>query len=125
MGTDDVQSAEVRRSQIWFFEPSPETEFIFGPLKKAAQMLNQGYQFDISGFGTGCQIARYTADVKGHYDWHIDLGTGRFSQRKLSLSVQLSAADGYDGGDLDFQLRGIDGMQMGQLGTLFDFPWFF
>jgi len=124
IGTTDVERGEIRRSQIWFFDPSPQTDFIFAPLRRAATHLNQGFRFAITDFGTGCQIARYSSEVRGHYDWHIDLGTGRFSRRKLSLSVQLSAADAYEGGDLEFHLSGLDHVKMRQQGTLIAFPSF-
>jgi hypothetical protein len=78
IGTTDVERGEIRRSQIWFFDPSPQTDFIFTPLRRAATHLNQGFRFAITDFGTGCQIARYSSEVQGHYDWHIELGTGRF-----------------------------------------------
>lgn len=124
VGTGDTEQTEIRRSEIWFFNPGPETQFIFGPLNEALKQLNQGYRLELTEFGTGCQIARYSSDVKGHYTWHIDLGTGRFSRRKLSLSVQLSPADAYDGGDLEFHLSGLDRQAMRQQGTMIAFPSF-
>lgn len=124
VGTSDEQKASIRRSEIWFFDPGPATEFIFAPLREAIRKLNEGFRLDLEDFGTGCQIARYAADVQGHYDWHMDLGTERFSRRKLSMSVQLSPADAYDGGDLEFHLRGLDAARMRQQGTLIAFPSF-
>ncbi|MBT8063522.1 MAG: 2OG-Fe(II) oxygenase [Gammaproteobacteria bacterium] len=122
VGTQDVRSEDIRRSQIWFFDPSPETAFIFEPMNQAVQHLNKGYRFDLGGWGTGCQIARYSSEVQGHYDWHIDLGTGRFSRRKISLSVQLTAPSAYDGGNLEFHMSGLDKEKMRQQGTLIAFP---
>jgi len=125
VGSSDVESSKIRRSQIWTFEPGPETDFIFAPLRTALKHINdQGYRFEVNGFGPGCQIARYSDKDLGHYDWHIDLGTGRFSQRKISLSVQLSAADTYQGGELEFHLSGLDKTKMRQQGTLIAFPSF-
>jgi PKHD-type hydroxylase len=124
VGTSDVKQAKIRRSQIWFFDPAPETDFIFSPLQRAVQHVNEGFCLDLTSFGTGCQIARYSSDVQGHYDWHIDLGTDRFSRRKLSLTVQLSAANAYEGGDLEFHLSGLDCVRMRQQGTLIAFPSF-
>ena len=125
VGTADTEQSAIRRSQIWFFSPRPETEFIFKPLRQVLKHINdQGYRFDITEFGTGCQIARYSADVRGHYDWHIDLGTGRFSRRKLSLSIQLTDGASYDGGELEFHIKGLDRAKMRQQGTLIAFPSF-
>lgn len=124
VGTKDIKQEEIRRSRIWFFEPTAELDFIFAPLRDAVQRVNEGFRLEISGFGTGCQVACYSSDVQGHYDWHIDLGTGRFSTRKLSLTVQLSAAESYEGGDLEFHLSGLDRKRMRQQGTLIAFPSF-
>jgi PKHD-type hydroxylase len=124
VGTSDVKQEEIRRSQIWFFDAGPELDFIFAPLHEAVRRVNEGFCLDLTGFGTGCQIARYSSDVQGHYDWHIDLGTGRFSTRKLSLTLQLSAPESYRGGDLEFHLSGLDRTRMRQQGTLIAFPSF-
>jgi PKHD-type hydroxylase len=125
VGSSDVQRGEIRRSQTWFFDPAPETEFIFTPLRQALKMVNeQGFRFDVLDFSLGCQIAHYSASEQGHYDWHIDLGTGKFSRRKISLSVQLSDAATYQGGDVEFHLSGLDGQKMRQQGTLIAFASF-
>ena len=44
-------------------------------------------------------------DNGGHYDWHQDIGPGELSIRKVSVTIQLSDSDEYEGGDLEF-LRG-------------------
>jgi len=37
-----------------------------------------------------------------HFDWHMDLGPGATSTRKLSMTIQLSGNDDYTGGALEF-----------------------
>lgn len=45
------------------------------------------------------KVIRYaTGD---HYTWHSDLGGGDASDRKLSVTVQLSKPDSYRGGELE------------------------
>ena len=124
VGTTDAERADIRRSQIWFFDPSPETAEVFEAVRKVVATLNQGYRFELTGFASGCQIARYTDEVRGHYDWHIDLGVGATSRRKLSASIQLSPGEAYEGGDLEFHLSGLDRDKMRQQGTLIAFPSF-
>ena len=36
----------------------------------------------------------------GHYDWHMDVGHGMQRQRKVSLTVQLTDPEEYEGGEL-------------------------
>ena len=50
------------------------------------------------------QFTEYTAEQGGHYGWHHDVhwnGQAAFD-RKLSVTVQLSGADEYEGGDFEF-----------------------
>jgi PKHD-type hydroxylase len=93
-------SPEMRDSFVQFLFPNGTTEWIFQKLSGAINEINEMYfRFDLSGFEQGLQFTRYEAPGQ-HYDWHCDSGmkTGR---RKLSLTVQLSDPDDYEGGDLE------------------------
>ncbi len=122
VGTAVADNPRMRRSDIWVLPPNEDTAFIFEPIRDVVLRLNQGYGFELQGFAEGCQIARYRDGEAGHYDWHIDLGTGVASRRKLSCSVQLSAASDYEGGDLDFHLSGLNRESIRAQGTLVAFP---
>ncbi|MFN0185999.1 MAG: 2OG-Fe(II) oxygenase [Aquabacterium sp.] len=122
VGSLNLDHGGIRRSDIWLFDPEPDLGFVFDPLVQAVLHVNQGYGFDLTGFASGCQVARYAAGEQGHYDWHMDLGTGPMSCRKLSVSVQLSPPQSYDGGDLEFRLDGLDPLKLRQQGTLVAFP---
>lgn len=58
----------------------------------------QKYQFDIDLFEY--QMMRY--DIGGNFDWHCDYGISPQADywRKLSLTIQLSDPDEYEGGEL-------------------------
>ena len=50
------------------------------------------------------QVVEYTAEQGAHYDWHHDVhwnGQSDFD-RKISITVQLSGSDEYEGGDFEF-----------------------
>ena len=50
------------------------------------------------------QVTEYSAEEDAHYDWHHDVhwnGQSGFD-RKLSITVQLSESDAYEGGDFEF-----------------------
>ena len=53
---------------------------------------------------TEMQFAEYTAKQDAHYDWHHDVQWNGQSalDRKVSVTVQLSGADEYEGGDFEF-----------------------
>ena len=83
------------------------------------------YRFDLTSIEEGIQFLRYdepsTAEQQpGHYRWHQDFGGGRSSLRKLSLVVQLSEPEEYEGCELrmftdtDFAPNGPDGPLKGQ-----------
>ena len=58
------------------------------------------YHFDLHSMSEQIQYTEYYDYEKGHYDWHMDTGYGNLSQRKISVTVQLSDGDEYEGGDL-------------------------
>ncbi len=112
----------VRDSRINFAGPDANNSWVFDKLEAALEQFNaKYYHFDLSGFYEGFQIAKYPAP-SGHYDWHVDLGTGRTSTRKLSLSVQLSDESEYAGGGLEFFANDIDVPR--KQGSLVVFPSF-
>lgn len=98
---ESMTASEVRDSDICFLWPDEKTAWMFQRLQQLTEQVNRSYQFDLRGFFEGVQVARYGGGG-GHYGWHMDLGTGPFSARKLTLSVQLSDPDSYEGGELEF-----------------------
>jgi PKHD-type hydroxylase len=101
-GTGEAMSAsQVRDSDICFLWPAEQTAWMFERLQQLTEQVNRSYQFDLRGFFEGVQITHY-AGTGGHYGWHMDLGTGPFSARKLTITVQLSDPESYDGGELQF-----------------------
>lgn len=113
---------DIRRSRVTAIYPGPDTTWLFDKLEYALAKLNEGYGFDLQAFMEGAQVAWYEAEVEGHYDWHVDVGPGRYSQRKLSMSVQLSASADYEGGDLEFMAT--DELGIRERGSLVVFPSF-
>ena len=94
---EDAEMRDVRHSTVRWLAPSNESRWIFEKLWSAIEEVNQRYRFDIYGIRE-VQIARYR--VGDFYDWHLDIGKTDTSSRKLSVSVQLSDPEGYEGGEL-------------------------
>ena len=95
------RTTERRQSRLREIYPHASTNWIFAKLEAALQQLNkQQYRFDVQGFFEGAQIYEYPTG--GYLDWHMDIAKGYMSNRKLSMSVQLSDGADYDGGDLEF-----------------------
>jgi PKHD-type hydroxylase len=96
---DLAQSAGIRKSSAVFVFPNPSTDWVFERLQKAIQETNDVvYGFAVTHFKEGFQFTRYEAGE--YYGPHFDIGPGKLTERKLSLTVQLSAPEDYTGGEL-------------------------
>lgn len=82
-------------------------EWLYDRLAQRIQWINNDfYRFTLSGFAEPIGYLKYTApenegDTPGHYDWHQDFGGGPYSGRKLSVVIQLSNPDEYEGCELE------------------------
>lgn len=102
--TIDEDYGDIRRSQTGWISNNAETGWFYDRMAFITRSLNaQFYRFDLYGFQEDFQYTVYTGDDEGHYDWHIDPGVGNgMTPRKLSLVLQLSDPDEYEGGELQF-----------------------
>lgn len=96
---------EKRRAKIrWIKTDSPQSQSLLNLLHYFFQQANQEiFGANISSI-TDIQHTLYEAENKGHYDFHMDtfLQTERMVHRKLSMTIQLSDSDDYEGGDFEF-----------------------
>lgn len=98
-GTD----LETRNSKVSWIKPSSEHAHLFACMTDLANKLNSDFfKFDLDGFAEGLQFTKYEAP-SGMYCRHIDKSYGAL-RRKLSLVVQLSDPEDYEGGELEIQI---------------------
>ena len=96
-------NAAIRVTRVGWITPEPEHRELFARVGAAAQRLNaQFFHFDIKELEP-FQYTVYQGSEGGHYGWHVDCGLHTPAPRKLSLSIQLSEPDAYEGCDLQFQ----------------------
>jgi PKHD-type hydroxylase len=119
--TAPEQNAEARRSTIALIPQSSAVQWIYDRIFGVVAQFNRQYwQFDLAG-SERLQFGRY--GVGEHYDWHMDLGSrGTFTLRKLSVSVQLSDPESYEGGDLEINMGSFSKMASREKGALIIFP---
>jgi PKHD-type hydroxylase len=99
--TGTSEAEQIRITRTAWINPGAETGWIFDRMQRVAMALNSNaWQFDLTGFSEAFQYTVYHGTEGGHYGWHVDQGT--LPPRKLSLSLQLSEADAYEGCDLEF-----------------------
>jgi PKHD-type hydroxylase len=90
--------AFIRDSDLFWVARTAQTEWIFERLWNLATLYNSQYGFDLLAEMDQLQLTRYATGQL--YNWHMDLGAGAMSLRKISLVVEL-AAGGYDGGGIE------------------------
>ena len=97
-----VQSygGSARVGHVAWVDPAADTIWVYQRLATIVAWVNQAFQFELLGFADALQ---YTVYGPGHkFDWHVDIGAGQASNRKMSITVQLSEESAYEGGGLQF-----------------------
>lgn len=111
-GRDGLEEiAQYRRSNIKWLSPTDDannsihrTHWLYDRLMNYIEIANREmWGFELYGLTDSIQYTEYDGSEEGFYDWHIDVGRDELSLRKISLVVQLSEPDEYEGGDLQIK----------------------
>lgn len=120
---NDKYNDELRKSSVMFIDNIPENDWIYQKLANLAiGCNNERYWFDLLGFHQELQLTKYFEG--DFFDWHLDFGAGEISARKLSMTIQLSDPEDYEGGDLQFMINGKTVNAPRKKGTIVIFPSF-
>lgn len=104
VGSGETSPVEIRKSKVGWVEFNNETAFLYDRLAWVARSLNgQFFRYNVHGFSEHMQYTVYEGPDSGHYTWHLDSGVSNnsFPPRKLSLVLQLSSPEDYEGGELE------------------------
>ena len=111
---------DIRKSDVCFIQPDNENEWIFQRITDGVLAINKEiFNFDLEVFPV-LQFTRYVSP-DGKYDKHIDI-TLNAERRKLSITVQLSESDVYEGGELLLWTSSKPIETLKNLGTMIAFP---
>jgi PKHD-type hydroxylase len=77
--------AFIRDSDLFWVPRTAETEWIFTRIWDVATLYNSRYGFELFAEMGQLQLTRYAKDQL--YNWHMDLGAGAMSLRKISVVV--------------------------------------
>ena len=112
---------DVRKSNISWLYPSDDMEWVFRKVTDIVLNLNSRFfQFDLFGVNEGFQFTNYVAP-SDKYGKHVDRAIN-IPVRKLSVSIQLTNPEEYEGGELKI-FDGDKGIVMDKTqGTLIMFP---
>jgi PKHD-type hydroxylase len=91
----------IRKSTIRWLRDEALQNRLWGYVQAANQA---GFGVDVTN-QADIQFTTYEASNSGHYDWHHDVHwSGQDSQdRKISLTIQLTDPDDYEGGAFEFE----------------------
>ena len=96
---DIKQNNNIRKNKVSWISVTDDTAWIYAKLTSYIININQQFwNFDLNHLET-LQFTQYEEDAD-FYGPHIDLQASSFNFRKLSLSLQLSDPENYEGSDL-------------------------
>lgn len=119
---DSVYNQDIRDSKICFIDyDNRNFDWLFDKITAyVIPINNKCFNFDIWGFQEGLQFTEYNAP-SGHYSEHTDkLLKGLV--RKLTIVIQLTDENEYEGGELQFFLGGEPTKAPRKQGTVIIFP---
>jgi len=113
---------DIRVAKVNWLEDSTANTWIFRRIEKHVEQINDSvFNYEISSISC-LQLANYTADELGKYDWHMDCGEGPI--RKLSLVIQLNDPEEYEGGEFSFMKNKNEQTVEKKKGLVVTFPSF-
>lgn len=122
-GTTKRVTKDVRKSKISWLYPVDSMDWVFRRVTNITLNLNENFfKFDLFGLNEGFQFTNYEAP-SDKYGKHVDRAMN-MPVRKLSISIQLTDPEEYEGGELklydgdDKEAQVMDKTQ----GTLIMFP---
>jgi PKHD-type hydroxylase len=124
VGTNKKDNIEtIRKSKVSWISHTQDSNFLYDQMAYIARCLNgQFFELDLFGFVEDMQYTKYQSGGD-HYGWHMDKGSIYPAPRKMSLVMQLSDPDEYEGGDLEFLAGPGDPIKATrQKGIVYAFP---
>ena len=98
VGGDEVKN--VRKSKVKWIHVDNQSHWVYDKIHSFILEANQVWKFDLNSIVDSIQYTEYYDDG-GHYGWHMDIGPHPINHRKVSITIQLSNPEDYDGGELE------------------------
>jgi PKHD-type hydroxylase len=109
-GAGYVEDARVRQASTCYRARGAETAWLFERLDALFAEAGAALDCPVAPLAEPVQVLRY--EVGGHYQvWHTDAGADLDRERRISVSVELSAPEEHDGGDLEIAPDGMGGRE--------------
>lgn len=98
VGGDEVKN--VRKSKVKWIHIDDTSHWVYDKIQSFILEANNVWKFDLHSIVDSIQYTEYYDDG-GHYGWHMDIGPHPINHRKVSVTIQLSNPEDYDGGELE------------------------
>ena len=89
-----------RQCRNAWLDPADDCAWLYRRVGEIFEAANERFRFRLCGLIESIMVVEY--EQGDAFDWHLDSGPSLAANRKLSLSIQLSASADYDGGRLEF-----------------------
>jgi PKHD-type hydroxylase len=110
---------------FWIPKNKVEHKWIYDRILSYINIANKEYMFNLSLIVDDIQFSVYKSHDNGNYSWHDDIIIENTNtMRKISISVQLSDSNEYEGGDLEIIRGGYNFIAPKKIGTIIIFPSF-
>ncbi len=120
---EDEALNQVRKSNIKWIPRANPHGWLYDRLMNYMTIANDNmWQFDLQSIQDSIQYTQYEATEKGFYNWHMDIGPNELAFRKISLVVQLSDPNDYQGGELEIRSGSGEATASKAQGTVIIFP---
>lgn len=114
---------DYRKSKIrWVSHENGLKDFL---MRYIEQANSNAWHINIDRSPKEMQFTEYSGEYEGKYDWHHDIfwESPKNYDRKLSVVVQLSDPDAYEGGNFEFsEVANPDQSALRARGTILVFP---
>jgi PKHD-type hydroxylase len=121
ISNESVVDNNIRICKIAWIKFNKDTKFIYERISNATISLNERFfKFDLAGFVENFQFTEYK-EPDNFYSYHVDNLLNN-SMRKLSVTLQLTQEDQYEGGDLELFFEQEPIKMKKNIGKLIVFP---
>ena len=120
----EKEETSIRTSNIkWLIPEADKTEWMYEKIMQQVLEANFNlWKFDLASIKDAIQYTEYNGEEQGGYDWHLDVGPHPLNHRKISITVQLSDPDDYEGGDFEIWTHSGKVIAPRQKGAVVLFP---
>jgi PKHD-type hydroxylase len=117
-------TTEFRKSKIKWLQHDSKSAWVYDRIRDLSVQANDAiWKFNLHSIIDSIQYTEYY-EGGGHYNWHTDIGPGSINHRKISVTIQLSDPNEYEGGDLEIWSGGNFQTMPKQKGEAVLFPSF-